>query len=170
MKSNNIFTGKYRHVVLGICLGIGIVLFLALYNLLASGGQKDDEDDPYKTQAYGHNSKPDTTDIVGDYFFHVPKNTKEEHTDEAIPDNQHEEEVNLRDVANDEGEDVEAEMSGSGAPPASAIKTPAPQQAAAPATTPASKQDQTTTTSTKQQPQRRPQESRIHPTIERLEN
>lgn len=168
MKS--IFNGQYGHIALGFCVGMGIVLFLVVYNLLASGASDDDLTDQEKTQNKVRSLGPDTADIVGDYFFRTGKMKAKAKPEEADPD--HEETVRLEDVAADAGEDVASETSRSDPSP-STPSAPAPQSSAPTTQSKTSTQQPSVQPKaqpqSKQQPQRK-QDNKIHPTIEKLEN
>lgn len=170
MKQKNIFSGQYGHIALGFCVGVGIVLFLVVYNLLASGASDDDLTDQEKTQNKARSLGPDTADIVGDYFFRTGKMKTKAKQEEADPE--HEETVRLEDVAADAGEDVASETSHSDPSP-STPSSPTPQPSATttqpkPATQQPSVQPKAQTQS-KPQTQRK-QDNKVHPTIEKLEN
>ncbi len=170
MKQKNIFNGRYGHVVLGFIVGVGIVLFLVIYNLLAAGASDDDQTDQEKTQSKTRDLGPDTADIVGDYFFRTGKMKPKAKQEDVDPE--HEETVRLEDVAADAGEDVASETSHSDPSP-SAPSAPAPQ----PSTTTTQPKPSSQQPSAQPKPQTQPkaqtsrkQDNKVHPTIEKLEN
>lgn len=166
MKSKNIFNGRYGHVLLGFLVGVGIVLFLVVYNMLASGASDDDLTDKDKTHDKARSLGPDTADIVGDYFFRTGSASKAT-AKEDLPDPEHEETVSLEDVADDAGEDVAAETSHSDPSPVATSVTSSQSSSASSQPKSASQQ---TTSQPKSQTQKKQQDNRIHPTIEKLEN
>lgn len=170
MKSKNIFSGRYGHVLMGFLVGVGIVLFLVVYNLLAAGASDDDQADQEKTQDKARDIGPDTADIVGDYFFRTGKMKAKAKPEETDPE--HEETVRLEDVATDAGEDVASETSRSDPSP---VASSAQSQQSSATTTQSKTSTQQSSTQAKQQPQakaqtQRKQENKVHPTIEKLEN
>lgn len=170
MKAKNIFNGRYGHVLLGFLVGVGIVLFLVVYNFLAAGASGDDQTDQERAQDKTRDLGPDTADIVGDYFFRTGKmkaKTKQEETDP-----EREETVRLEDVAADAGEDVASETSRSDPSP---VASSAPAQQSSSATTQPKTSAQQSSSQSRLQPQakaqaQRKQDSKVHPTIEKLEN